>query len=74
MIFKSNQGTGDHLKNKLTSKTLKPYASGTITGHLSENPQILRGGHVLLKIISTDTEFQCAVYKPTGISVILPPI
>ena len=69
MIFKSNQGTGDHLKNKLTSKTLKPYASGTITGYLSEDPQILKGGHVLFKIISSDTEFWCAVYKPTGISV-----
>ena len=69
MIFKSNQGTGDHLKNKLTRKTMKPYASGTITGYLSEDPQILKGGHVLFKIISSDTEFWCAVYKPTGISV-----
>ena len=69
MIFKSNQGTGDHLKNKLTSKTMKPYASGKITGYLLEDPQIVRGGHVLFKITSSNTEFWCAVYKPTGISV-----
>ena len=69
MIFKSNQGTGDHLKNELTSKTMKPYASGKITGYLSEDPEIVRGGHVLFKITSSNTEFWCAVYKPTGISV-----
>ena len=69
MIFKSNQGTSDHLKNELTSKTMKPYASGKITGYLSEYPQMVRGGHVLFKITSSNTEFWCAVYKPTGISV-----
>ena len=70
MIFKSNQGTDDHLKHELTSETMKPYASGTIVGHLTEDPQILRGGHVLFKITSSNTEFSCAVYKPTGVSVI----
>jgi len=35
MIFKSNQGTGDHLKNELNSKTMKPYASGTLIGIVS---------------------------------------
>ena len=70
MIFKSNQGTGDHLKHDLTSETMKPYASGTIIGYLSEDPQLLRGGHVLFKISSSNKEFFCAVYKPTGMSVI----
>ena len=70
MIFKSNQGTGDHLKHELTSETMKPYASGTIIGYLSEDPQILRGGHVLFKISASDVEFFCAVYKPTGMSVV----
>ena len=46
MIFKSNQGTGDHLKNELDSKTMKPYASGKITGIVSNVPKIVKGGHV----------------------------
>ena len=70
MIFKSNQGTGDHLKNELNVETMKPYASGKITGVVSNSPKIVKGGHVFFKIFSKDHEFWCAVYKPTGISVI----
>ena len=70
MIFKSNQGTGDHLKNELNFKNMKPYASGKITGIVSNMPKIVKGGHVFFKIISKNHEFWCAVYKPTGISVI----
>ena len=70
MIFKSNQGTGDHLKNELNFKNMKPYASGKITGIVSNIPKIVKGGHVFFKIISKNHEFWCAVYKPTGISTI----
>lgn len=66
MIFKSNQGTGDHLKNELNSKTMKPYASGTLTGVVSNTPKITKGGHVFFTINSKNTEFWCAVYKETG--------
>ncbi|MGH1522207.1 MAG: TiaS agmantine-binding domain-containing protein [Nitrosopumilus sp.] len=70
MIFKSNQGTNDHLKNELTLDTMKPYASGIFTGIVSGVPRTTKGGHVFFKIISQDHEFLCAVYKPTGISSI----
>jgi len=70
MIFKSNQGTGDHLKNELNFKTIKPYASGRITGIVSNTPRIVKGGHVFFKILSKNHEFWCAVYQPTGISSI----
>ena len=68
MIFKSNQGTGDHLKNELNFENMKPYASGKITGIVSNTPKIVKGGHVFFKILSKNYEFWCAVYKPTGIS------
>ena len=70
MIFKSNQGTGDHLKNELNFENMKPYASGKITGIVSNTPKIVKGGHVFFKILSKNYEFWCAVYKPTGISSI----
>ena len=70
MIFKSNQGTGDHLKNELTFENMKPYASGKITGIVSDLPKIVKGGHVFFKIISKNHEYQCAVYKPTGMTTI----
>ncbi|MGY5150242.1 MAG: TiaS agmantine-binding domain-containing protein [Candidatus Nitrosopumilus sp. bin_68KS] len=68
LIFKSNQGTGDHLKNELTFETMLPYASGKITGIVSNSPKIVKGGHVFFKINSNNHEFWCAVYKETGIN------
>jgi len=70
MIFKSNQGTNDHLKNTFTKTTLKPYASGIITGIVSSIPKIEKGGHVFFSINCNGDELQCAVYKKTGISSI----
>ena len=70
MIFKSNQGTGDHLKNELNSETMKPYASGTLIGIVSNTPKITKGGHVFFTINSKNNEFWCAVYKETGMSTI----
>jgi len=69
MIFKSNQGTGDHLKNELNFKNMKPYASGKITGIVSNTPKVVKGGHVFFKITSNNHEFWCAVYKPTGMTI-----
>jgi len=70
MIFKSNQGTGDHLKNELNFENMKPYSSGRITGIVSNLPKIVKGGHVFFKLLSQNHEFWCAIYKPTGISTI----
>jgi tRNA(Ile2)-agmatinylcytidine synthase len=70
MIFKSNQGTGDHLENEFNITNMRPYASGKITGIISDEPQIVKGGHVLFSIVSNENEIHCAVYKPTGLSPI----
>lgn len=70
LVFKSNQGTGDHLKNALTPSTLKPYSSGVVEGIVSSAPKIVKGGHVFFSINFNDIELQCAVYKPTGLNSI----
>jgi len=70
MIFKSNQGTGDHLKNEFNITNIKPYASGKITGIISDEPKIVKGGHVFFSIISDGYELRCAVYKPTEMSFV----
>ena len=70
MIFKSNQGTGDHLKNELNFENMKPFASGKLSGVVSNIPKIVKGGHVFFKIISKNHEFWCAVYKPTGMTIV----
>lgn len=70
MVFRSNQGTGAHLKNELDPSNLKPFSSGTITGKISDIPKIELGGHVIFSIIKNGQKVQCAVYKPTGITPI----
>ncbi len=68
MIFKSNQGTGDHLKNDLNPGNLKPYSSGKLLGTVSSSPKIAKGGHVFFKINSKNFEINCMVYRPTGMT------
>lgn len=68
LVFKSNQGTGDHLQNELDVFSLKPYSSGRITGIVSKEPQMQKGGHVIFCITKDGVEINCAVYRPTGIT------
>lgn len=68
VIFRSNQGTGDHLKNSLDICDLKPFLSGTITGKVNDIPKIVLGGHVIFSLIKDGKTINCAVYKPTGMT------
>ena len=68
MVFRSNQGTGDHLLKELDAKNLKPFSSGTLVGKVLEKPKIERGGHVIFSIETDSIKINCAVYKPTGLA------
>jgi len=70
MVFKSNQGTGDHLKNELKINDLKPYTSGFFVGEVCSKPVTEQGGHVFFSIQVKDGKIRCAVYKPTKITKI----
>ena len=70
MVFRSNQGTGDHLQNKLDVENLKPFSSGYVTGKISKKPQTVLGGHVFFSISKNGTTVKCAVYKPTKLAAI----
>ncbi len=68
VIFKSNQGTGDHLKNEIDVNAFLPYTSGVLSGIVESQPVVTKGGHVLFTIISKKKKIHCAVYKPTKIT------
>jgi len=70
MVFKSNQGTGDHLNNELQVDDLKPFTSGFLIGEVCNKPVIEQGGHVFFSIQVKDRKIRCAVYKPTKITKI----
>ena len=70
MIFKSNQGTSDHLKNELDVNDLRPYTSGFLVGQICSNPIMMQGGHVFFSIRVKDKKIKCGIYKPTKITTI----
>jgi len=68
LIFKSNQGTGDHLKNEIDVHNFLPYTSGTIQGIVSTKPIVTKGGHAFFSMVVNNVKIHCAVYKPTRIT------
>ena len=68
LIFKSNQGTGDHLKNEIDVNNFLTYMSGTLQGVVIKKPTVTKGGHVFFSIIVDNVKINCAVYKPTRIT------
>ncbi|MFQ6025802.1 MAG: DNA-binding protein, partial [Nitrosopumilaceae archaeon] len=68
LVFKSNQGTGAHLKNEVEVSDLKPFTSGTLTGVISEKPTVTRGGHTTFSIAKSGRNINCAIYSPTGLT------
>ncbi len=70
MVFRSNQGTGDHLEKELDITNLKSFSSGHVVGRVSSKPQIEKGGHVFFSITKENKTIQCAVYKQTRLGTI----
>ena len=70
MVFRSNQGTGDHLQNELDVQNLKPFSSGYLVGKITEKPYVILGGHVFFSICKNGITVKCAVYKPTKLTTV----
>src|SRR6266568_2997096 len=66
MIFKTNQGTEAHLRKTRRAVDLKPHQSGTLTGRVEKVPRVMRGGHVIFRLMDDSGLIDCAVYRPTG--------
>ena len=65
LVFRSNQGTGQHLSHLMRIRNLRPYMAARVKGAVSKTPRFLSGGHVLFEIDDGD-RIACAVYEPTG--------
>ncbi|MDE1861414.1 MAG: DUF1743 domain-containing protein [Thaumarchaeota archaeon] len=70
MVFRSNQGTGDHLRSELDLENMRPYSSGFVLGKVATAPRTVVGGHVMFTITKSGKSIGCAVYKPTGLAKI----
>lgn len=65
MLFRTNQGTGDHLV-RATAATWLPYGSAIVRGSVADRPRALRGGHVAFVLTDrTGGEIRCVAFEPT---------
>lgn len=65
VIFRSNQGTAEHLRFELNPCRLKAYTTGYLIGTVAVKPRIDVGGHVYFYIESKGCRVRCAVYEPS---------
>ncbi|MFW9962959.1 MAG: DUF1743 domain-containing protein [Candidatus Sifarchaeia archaeon] len=66
MVFRSNQGTGEHLKHKVEIKNLRPYMAAIVKGRVESEPRMIEGGHCIFTIIDEGEKIDCAAYEPSG--------
>jgi tRNA(Ile2)-agmatinylcytidine synthase len=64
LLFRSNQGTDDHLQ-RTTVRRLREYESPRITGTVAGAPRTDIGGHVFFRLRDRSGELDCAAYEPT---------
>ncbi|MCF2137457.1 MAG: tRNA(Ile)(2)-agmatinylcytidine synthase [Candidatus Thorarchaeota archaeon] len=65
-IFRTNQGTGQHLEHRVRILDLRPYMSAIVRGTVTAPGRMREGGHLFFSIQDeTNTKIECAVYEPT---------
>ncbi len=64
MIYKTNQGTDEHLRRAKISEA-KPNWSVIVDGRVYRAPRIIPGGHVIFRLKDKTGEIDCAAYEPT---------
>ncbi len=65
MLFRTNQGTGDHLA-VLGADAIGPYRSAVLFGTVRGPPRVLAGGHVELPFADRNgVPLDCLAFEPT---------
>jgi tRNA(Ile2)-agmatinylcytidine synthase len=66
MVFRSNQGTGEHLKHRVAIRNLRPYMAAVVEGRVASRPRMIEGGHAIFSIEDEAALIDCAAYEPSG--------
>lgn len=66
MLFRTNQGTAQHLENSVRVSNLRPYMAARVEGLVDSTPKAIEGGHVLFSLRDYTGPVSCAAYEPTG--------
>jgi tRNA(Ile2)-agmatinylcytidine synthase len=65
MVFRTNQGTGEHLTHHVRINDLRPYMAAIVRGVVIDGPRMIEGGHVIFSISDETSKIDCASYEPT---------
>ena len=66
MIFRSNQGTGEHLNEAIDLGDPQVYSAGKAFGSVISRPRPQMGGHVFFTLRNETGSIACACYEPTA--------
>jgi tRNA(Ile2)-agmatinylcytidine synthase len=66
IVFRSNQGTGEHLEHCVDIKNLRPYMAAVVSGRVDSKPRMIEGGHSIFSIVDESGTIDCAAYEPSG--------
>jgi tRNA(Ile2)-agmatinylcytidine synthase len=66
LIFRTNQGTEDHLRYRVDISNLRPYMAALVDGKVRTLPKMIRGGHLKFSIVDGMWQIDCMAYEPTG--------
>jgi len=65
VLFRTNQGTGDHLTHRL-ARDVQAFESGRVAGRIAGLPRTLRGGHVRVPLVDSEGEpMEAIAFEPT---------
>ena len=64
VIYKTNQGTDEHLRRCRISE-VRPYTSVILEGRVVAGPRTIPGGHVIFTLEDETGRVDCAAYEPT---------
>jgi tRNA(Ile2)-agmatinylcytidine synthase len=66
LVFRTNQGTDEHLMRFPALNQIVPYSSVVVKGIVSRAPWMIPLRHVIFSIKDNTGEVDCAAYEPTG--------
>ena len=64
VIYKTNQGTDEHLRRARIAEA-RPNWSVIVDGEVCERPRVIPGGHIIFQICDKTGKIDCAAYEPT---------
>ncbi len=65
VLFRTNQGTGDHLVSR-SPRDLGPFRAARFAATVASPPEVRRGGHVALHVVDeAGGRVECVAFEPT---------